>query len=64
MTEYRLEMIDLSGSAEILENDLEEATKLLNDCAMGGWEVVSLVPFEAQKHNQYVALLKKQAPQR
>ncbi len=68
MTEYSFEFLDFSGfelqditgdAAGAVLVSKYTAEKLLNDCAQGGWEVVSIVPFKGEKDNQYLVLLKK-----
>jgi len=60
MLEYSFDVLDFSGiEPEDIEADLRNNNKKLNEYAAAGWRVISLVPYKADKENQFLALLGK-----
>jgi hypothetical protein len=60
MPEYIFDVLDFSGiEPEDIEADLRDNNKKLNEYAAGGWKVISLVPYKAEKENQFLVLLGK-----
>lgn len=60
MREYFFDILDFNGvEPEDIEVDLRDNNKKLSEFAAGGWTVISLVPYKAEKDNQFLVLLGK-----